>query len=164
MTRLDLLALMGGLGLIGGAQWAILHRPTLTPTTSIAALEDSIGRARRSDSIRLAKWADSLASMPPDTLVRTVTRYVERHRRDTVVMVYADTVALPAQVVRELVVSDSACRTRVDSLRGVVAVDSVRSRIDSVDRVADLDAVKRQRWTWAGWGLLAGLGVCGVVR
>ena len=72
---------------------------------------------------------------------------------------------LPAQVVRELVVSDSGCRSRVDSLQGELRIDSVRTRIDSADRQADLAVVRRERWTWAGWGFLGGVAVgLGVAR
>lgn len=167
MTRRDLVPLTFGLLGVILAQVVILHpwvQGTPAPRPDISSFKVALSRARHDDSVRLAKWTDSLASMPPDTLVRTVTRYVERHRRDTVAVVYHDSAWMPTQPLRELATSDSACRTREDSLRGVVALDSVKARIDSVDRVADLDAVRRQRWTWAGRGLLAGLGVCWIVR
>ena len=164
MTRLDLLILAGGLALIGAAQWAILHRPTPKPTAPRYALRDSLELSIRADSVRLAQWSDSLAKVTPDTLREVVTRYVRSHLTDTLIMVATDTVVLPAQVVRELVVSDSGCRSRVDSLRGELRIDSARARIDSVDRQADLAVVLRERWTWAGWGFLGGvvvgLGAC----
>lgn len=163
MTRLDLLILAGGMALISAAQWAILHRPAPQPAAPLSTLRDSLERSTRADSVRLAQWSDSLAKATPDTLREVVTRYVLSHRTDTLIMVAMDTVTLPAQVVRELVVSDSGCRSRVDSLRGELRIDSARARIDSVDRQADLAVVRRSRWSWAGWGALAGAGLALVV-
>lgn len=164
MTRLDLLILAGGMALIGAAVWSIQRPPFAhQPTAPLSALRDSLERSSRADSVRLVQWSDSLAKVTPDTLREVVTRYVRSHRTDTLIMVAMDTVTLPAQIVRELVVSDSGCRSRVDSLRGELRIDSARARIDSVDRQADLAVVRRERWTWAGYGALVGALVGAVV-
>ncbi|CAB4152506.1 hypothetical protein UFOVP602_9 [uncultured Caudovirales phage] len=165
MTRQDLLILAAGTAMVWAAFWAVQRPPFAhQPAAPLSALLDSLESSTRADSVRLAQWSDSLAKVTPRQLGKTIIQYVESHRVDTVLVPYVDTVMLPAQVVRELVVSDSGCRSRVDSLQGELRIDSVRTRIDSADRQADLAVVRRERWTWAGWGFLGGvavgLGVC----
>jgi hypothetical protein len=80
------------------------------------------------DSLRLLAWADSVVALRGDSLRAAAGRRaaVVRPRlpaviqRDTV----RDTVTVPGADLRALLVSDSACRVRCDSLEAALLVES----------------------------------------
>ena len=110
------------------------------------------------DSVRLEQWRDSIESMPPDTLIRRVVRYIRTHDTAWIDTGSTDTVG----VVRWLAVSDSAQRVRGDSLQGELdqcAYDVQQCMDDLQKRPSTCN-----RWTAFGAGfssgLVTGLGAC----
>ena len=128
------------------------------------ALAESLATARAEAASRLQSWRDSLRSMPRDTVVRRVVRYIAAHDaahvwRDSG---RADTV----EVIRWLAESDSGCRVSLDSANG----ETMQARFD-----ADQCAEELQRrppacngWSAFGAGVAAGFsaaaGACVLVR
>lgn len=145
--------------------WAIerfeAHEPATSPQA--VALAESLATALAETRAALRAWETALRDAPPDTVVRWATRYVRRHSTDTV---YAVDTLPPVELVRTLVVSDSACRVSVDSLAGEV----VQARFDA-DQCAE-EIAKRptscNRWSAFGAGFATGFtlaaGACVVGR
>lgn len=159
-------AILLGIALVATlTTWAIerfeAHEPATVPQA--VALAESLATARAETRAALRAWETALRDAPPDTVVRWATRYVRRHSTDTIYTV--DTLP-PVDLVRTLVVSDSACRVSLDSLAGEV----VQARFDA-DQCAE-EIAKRptscNRWSAFGAGLTAGAvlasGVCVGVR
>ena len=148
--------------------WAIERFQPPEPATApqAVALAESLATARAEARHNLQAWKAALRDAPPDTVVRWATRYVRRH--DTVWATVQDSlqVADPVEVVRWLVVSDSACRVSVDSLEG----ELVQARFDATQCAEEI--AKRPTscngWSAFGAGFTAGAvlasGVCVGVR
>ena len=116
------------------------------------ALAESLATARAEAASRLQSWRDSLRSMPRDTVVRRVVRYIAEHDTEHVWRDSgrADTV----EVIRWLAASDSSQRVRGDSLAGELA----QCRYDA-DQCSDaLQARPESCGTWSAFGLGFGVG------
>ena len=124
------------------------------------ALAESLATARAEAASRLQSWRDSLRSMPRDTVVRRVVRYIAAH--DTA-LIWRDSMQTDTvEVVRWLAASDSGCRVSLDSLEGELG----QARFDA-DQCAE-ELAKRPatcgKWSAFGIGFLggtaAGLAAC----
>ncbi len=103
------------------------------------------------DSARLEQWRDSIESMPPDTLIRRVVRYIRTHDTAWVDTGSTDTVG----VVRWLSVSDSAQRVSRDSLAGELD-QCVYDLNEAMSRPAPAP-----RWSWGSFQAGVGVGAAG---
>ena len=103
------------------------------------------------DSARLEQWRDSIESMPPDTLIRRVVRYIRTHDTAWIDTGSTDTVG----VVRWLAVSDSAQRVRGDSLQGELD-QCVYDLNEAMSRPAPAP-----RWSWGSFEAGVGVGAAG---
>lgn len=128
------------------------------------ALAESLATARAEAASRLQSWRDSLRSMPRDTVVRRVVRYIAAH--DTA-LIWRDSMRTDTvEVIRWLAAADSGCRVSLDSLGGELG----QARFDA-DQCAE-ELAKRPttcgRWSAFGVGFLggmaAGLGACLEIR
>ena len=103
------------------------------------------------DSVRLEQWRDSIESMPPDTLIRRVVRYIRTHDTAWIDTGSTDTVG----VVRWLAVSDSAQRVRGDSLAGELD-QCVYDLEEAMSRTSPAP-----RWSWGSFEAGVGVGAAG---
>ncbi len=114
-------------------------------TSRVTALRESLAVAQRSAAARLDSLRKALEAHP-DTVWRVARRLV--HDTDTVTRI--DTL----RTVRELVLDDSTCRVRVDSLRGALAVckasDSTYRAAHAATLPAPVSCPSRASWFFAG--------------
>lgn len=153
--------LSGALGFV--ACWS-LHKPAPVASDHRGVeMAESLATVRAEAAARLQSWHDSLESMPRDTVVRRVVRYIAAHDtlwQDHVVASHeiVDTV----EIVRWLAASDSSCRVSLDSLEG----ELVQARWDA-DQCADRPTTC-SGWSAFGVGFLggaaAGLWACLALR
>ena len=122
------------------------------PEDQHVALAESLATARAEAASRLQSWRDSLRSMPRDTVVRRVVRYIAEH--DTAHVWRDSGPADTGEVIRWLAASDSSQRVRGDSLAGELA----QCRYDA-DQCSDaLQARPESCGTWSAFGLGIGVG------
>ena len=106
------------------------------------ALAESLATARAEAASRLQSWRDSLRSMPRDTVVRRVVRYIAAH--DTA-LIWRDSMRTDTvEVIRWLAAADSGCRVSLDSANG----ETMQARFDA-DQCAD--EMQRRPATCNGW-------------
>ena len=115
------------------------------------ALAESLATARAEADALLQSWRDSLRSMPRDTVVRRVVRYIAAH--DTA-LIWRDSMRTDTvEVIRWLAAADSGCRVSLDSANG----ETMQARFDA-DQCAD--ELQKRPTTCSGWSAFGlGLGV-----
>ena len=117
------------------------------------ALAESLSTARAEAASRLQSWRDSLRSMPRDTVVRRVVRYIAAH---DAARVWRDSgPADTGEVIRWLAAADSGCRVSLDSANG----ETMQARFDA-DQCAD--ELQKRPTTCSGWSAF-GAGVAVMV-
>ena len=142
-------------GAVYGLAWWALDGQARESDQRAQARRDSIvshyATRYTRDSVRLEQWRDSIESMPPDTLIRRVVRYIRTHDTAWVDTGSTDTVG----VVRWLAVSDSAQRVRGDSLQGELD-QCVYDLNEAMSRPAPAP-----RWSWGSFEAGVGVGAAG---
>jgi hypothetical protein len=165
MKALPWLIVMVVLGLVGWCTRVLYSRddtPLAYTADRVADIRDSLHAEHTVDSLRLLVWTDSVLALRGDSLRRVLGRHAQtvrvRDRIDTLRDTVHDSVMVPAADVRTLLIADSACQVRVDSLEGSVLVATTeRDQADSATRQA-----KRSARVWQA--ATVGLGVVLVVK
>ena len=135
-------------------------------------LADSLGRSRTLDSARLVEYGRKLANARGDSLAALLAHRAvvlrTRWRVDTLVQAdtVRDSVVVASSDVRTILLADSACVVRADSLAG----ELVQARYDAQECSEELRKRPTSCSGWSAFGLGFGVGaaatagVCAMVR
>lgn len=161
MSRAETLFLAAALAILGAVLGASVERLT-HPAPHVQAVHpsrDSIVAATALSRAALAEYASQVAQARGDSLAALLAARARASRVrwlpgrvDTVELV--DSILVPAEDVRAVIVSDSACRVEADSLRG----ELVQARYDAETCADALQERPESCGTWTAFGLGFGLG------
>lgn len=167
MTRhpsalLAAVALLLAGGAIGVACSPRQERPALRDPSDSIRTANAAAHAR--DSARLHAWADSLVQARGDSLERILRRRASVRRPAMVVAGLLPAAPESAatepeqhdEAVRTILVSDSSCAVRADSLeRGWQGCDAERS-FEAEEARIEAQQARASRWGWGAVGTAAG--------